>query len=103
MNIYNNVALDNFIIDLIRILILLAAFRNRINFKLTSNRIKLYDYFLKFPVIMFDQNHIELNSKMNLEEFYAFFHWKPDIIKYRKTINHLIARDLIKRKIKKKE
>jgi len=99
LNIFGNVNFDQFIIDSIRILILVSAFGNKKNssLKLTENKIKLYDYYLKFPATMLDNETVKAKLRNNFDEYYSFFHWKPDIIRYRKVIFYLVAKDLIRR------
>lgn len=95
MSVINNISLDDFVIDAIRVLILIAAFKDKEGFKLTDSKIKLYDYYLKFPVTMLGSEELKVNLRQNFDEYYAFFHWKPDLIRYRKTIDFLLAKDLI--------
>lgn len=100
MSVLNEVSLDDFVIDSIRVLILILAFKDKKNYKLTDNKIKLYDYYLKFPVTMLGDEELKANVRQNFDEYYAFFHWKPDLIRYRKTIDFLLAKDLITIEIK---
>lgn len=103
MNILNVVDMDHFIIDSIRILILISAFENKKSksFKLTENKIKLYDYYLRFPSTMLEDKPAKVRFKNNFDEYYSFFHWKPDVIRYRKVINYLTAKDLIRLEFEK--
>ncbi|KLU65772.1 hypothetical protein DEAC_c24020 [Desulfosporosinus acididurans] len=100
MSIFYNVSLDTFIIDSIRILVLILAFEDKHGFKLTDNKIKLYDYYLKFPATMLSGEDLNSIVRQNFDEYYAFFHWKPDLIQYRKVINYLVSKDLIAVEIK---
>lgn len=95
----NNVSFSDYINDSIRILLIVNAFNDKKSFKLTDNKIKLYDYYLKFPKTMFKDIDIENKFKNNLDEYYAFFHWQPDVIRYRRNINFLIAKNLINKDI----
>lgn len=98
MIITNNVSFDDFINDVIRILILINSFEHKKSFKLTEQKIKLYDYYLKFPITML--NEVEMQKvNNNFDEYYAFFHWKPEVVRYRKTINCLMAKQLIVREL----
>ena len=103
MSVINEISLDDFVIDSIRILILILAFEDKKNFKLTDNKIKLYDYYLKFPVTMLGDEELKAKLRQNFDEYYAFFHWKPDLIRYRKTIDFLLAKDLISIEIKEED
>ena len=38
----------------------------------------------------------EYGVELNVDEYYSFFHWQPDIIKYRQIINYLIAKGFVK-------
>lgn len=90
---------SDYINDAIRILILLNTLKDRKSVKVTENRIKLFDYFLKFPSTMFEDELPEHIVKWNFDEYYSFFHWQPDLIRYRQTLNFLQAKGLIERKI----
>lgn len=90
----------DYINDSVRLLIILeTANRLKPTHKITESRIKLYDYYLKFPHTMFDDDLIRDETKANFDEYYAFFHWKPDIVRYRSNLNYLIARGLIEKKL----
>lgn len=91
----SNVSFSDYINDSIRILLIADAFKEKKSFKLSDTKIKLYDYYLKFPKTMFEKDDIEEGYKNNLDEYYAFFHWQPDIIRYRRNINFLIAKGLL--------
>lgn len=39
----------------------------------------------------------ELNMKWNFDEYYAFFHWQPDLIRYRQSLNFLISKGFIEK------
>lgn len=91
----NNVSFSDYINDCIRILLIINAFKVKKSFKLTDYKIKLYDYYLKFPKTMFKDIELTNEIKNNLDEYYAFFHWQPDAIRYRRSINLLIAKGLI--------
>lgn len=84
-----------YINDAVRILILLDAVKERKSVKMTDSKIKLYDYYLKFPCTMLGDDIQDLNIQWNFDEYYAFFHWQPDLIRYRQSLNYLIAKGLI--------
>jgi hypothetical protein len=87
----------DYINDSIRILIIANAVKDKKKLKLTENKIKLYDYYLKFPKTMFENTTHENEFMDNFDEYYAFFHWQPDLIKYRQVINYLIGKGFIER------
>ena len=96
----NPISFSDNINDLVRLLIILdTSNRLKPKYRITENRIKLYDYYLKFPHTMFDDVFVREDSKYNFDEYYAFFHWKPDVIKYRNNINYLIAKGLIEKRL----
>lgn len=88
----------DYINDSVRILILLNAAKSRKSLVMTERKIMLFDYYLKFPHTMlsdFTDTSCDLQS---LDEYYAFFHWQPDIIRYRRSINYLIAKGFVEKK-----
>jgi hypothetical protein len=97
----NAINFVDFINDSVRILILLDTANSlKPNLHMTENRIKLYDYYLKFPrTMMCDDVDIE-EAKENFDEYYAFFHRQPDIARYRISLNFLISKGLIQKDIK---
>ncbi len=88
---------SDYINDAVRILVLLDAGKDRKSLKMTENRIKLFDYFLKFPCTMLGDDIQKLDAKWNFDEYYAFFHWQPDLIRYRQSLNFLIAKGFIEK------
>lgn len=36
-------------------------------------------------------------QRWNFDEYYAFFHWQPDLIRYRQSLNYLQAKGLIEK------
>lgn len=86
---------SDYINDSVRILVLLETVKKRKSLKMTENKIKLYDYFLKFPCTMLGEDIPELNMRWNFDEYYAFFHWQPDLIRYRQILNFLIAKGFV--------
>lgn len=91
----NNISFTEYINDSIRILIIANTVKDRKSLKLTESKIKLYDYYLKFPKTMFANNNFDVDFKDNFDEYYAFFHWQPDLIRYRRNIDYLIAKGFI--------
>lgn len=96
----NTVSFVDYINDSVRLLIILET-SNRLKptHRITESRIKLYDYYLKFPHTMFDDDLIRDETKANFDEYYAFFHWKPDVVRYRSNLNYLIAKGLIEKRL----
>ncbi|MEG1567722.1 MAG: hypothetical protein RR347_08565 [Anaerovoracaceae bacterium] len=91
---------DEYINDAVRILIIANAVANaKKSIKLTEYRIRLYDYYLRFPHTMFNGIATGEELRVNFDEYYAFFHWKPDLIKYRRSINLLVAKGLLLKKL----
>ena len=82
----------DYINDAVRILILLNAAKSRKSLVMTERKIMLFDYYLKFPHTMLSDLAEMLCDLQTLDEYYAFFHWQPDIIRYRRSINYLIAK-----------
>ena len=91
-----NTIFSDYITDCVRILVLISAVRKHKSIKLTENKIKLYDYYYKFPYTMLGEKVKCIDIDMNVEEYYSFFHWQPDVIKYRQMINYLIAKGFVK-------
>ncbi|MDR1410418.1 MAG: hypothetical protein LBJ12_09235 [Oscillospiraceae bacterium] len=91
---------SEYIDDAVRLLIIIEAL-NRIKptQKVTETRIKLFDYYLKFPHTMFDESIAVDGIKSNFDEYYAFFHWKPDVVKYRGSLNFLIAKGFVEKRL----
>ena len=78
---------SDYINDSVRILIILGAVKDKKASDMTEQRIMLYDYYLKFPLTMMDSFDGSLIELQTLDEYYSFFHWQPDIIRYRQSIN----------------
>lgn len=96
----STVSFVDYINDSVRLLVILeTANRLKPAHRITESRIKLYDYYLKFPHTMFDDELVRDESKKNFDEYYAFFHWKPDVVRYRSNLNYLIAKGLIEKKL----
>ena len=89
---------SDYINDSVRILIILGAVKDKKASDMTEQRIMLYDYYLKFPHTMMDSFDGSLIELQTLDEYYSFFHWQPDIIRYRQSINYLISKGFIEKK-----
>lgn len=87
----------DYINDAVRILILLNAAKNRKSLVMTERKIMLFDYYLKFPHTMLSDLADMPCDLQTLDEYYAFFHWQPDIIRYRRSINYLIAKGFLEK------
>jgi hypothetical protein len=93
----------DYINDAVRILILLNAAKSRKSLVMTERKIMLFDYYLKFPHTMLsDLTDISCDLQ-TLDEYYAFFHWQPDIIRYRRSINYLIAKGFVEKGLDKNQ
>lgn len=93
----------DYINDAVRILILLNAAKNRKSLVMTERKIMLFDYYLKFPHTMLSDLTDMSCDLQTLDEYYAFFHWQPDIIRYRRSINYLIAKGFVEKKLDKNQ
>ncbi|MTI47848.1 MAG: hypothetical protein FH761_08405 [Firmicutes bacterium] len=93
----NNVN-TNLIMDAIRLLILITKFEYRKSFKLSIDKVMLYDFIMKFPTTLEDDNGKE-NKEVDFREYYSYYHWKPNQGEYIKTLNYLISKNLVSRKI----
>ena len=85
---------SDYVNDAVRVLVLLNAVKDRKSIKATENKIKLFDYYLKFPCTMLS-NDFQITQQWNFDEYYAFFHWKPNLVRYRQSLNYLRAKGLI--------
>lgn len=88
--------------DSIRILILISKFEVKKTFKLTVDKIMLYDYYMKFPNTMIDTNSLNVDMKYDFYEYYSFYHWKPIMGEYNKILKYLISKGFIERNFDKK-
>jgi DNA-binding PadR family transcriptional regulator len=96
---YNGLDFSDFLNDAIRILIIASAVKDTKSINLSDQKIKLCDYYLKFPYTMFGAEIKEDAFKANFDEFYAFFHWKPEAARYQWVLNYLIAKGLLIKKL----
>ena len=90
-----NVNFSDYMTDCVRILILISSAKKHKFIKLTENRIRLYDYYFRFPFTMIENEAKEVGLEMNVDEYYAFFHWQPDVIRYRQILNYLVAKGFV--------
>lgn len=93
----------DYINDSVRILILLNAAKGRKSLIMTERKLMLFDYYLKFPHTMLEDFVDESGDLQTLDEYYAFFHWQPDIIRYRRSVNYLIAKGFAEKNIDKNQ
>lgn len=93
----------DYINDSVRILILLSGAKNRKSLVMTERKIMLFDYYLKFPHTMLSDLTDMSCDLQTLDEYYAFFHWQPDIIRYRRSINYLIAKGFVEKSFDKNQ
>ncbi|WP_082848453.1 ABC-three component system middle component 2 [Clostridium ljungdahlii] len=98
----NNSLISNIIMDSIRILILISKFEVKKTFKLTMDKIMLYDYYMKFPNTMINTNNLNVNIKYDFYEYYSFYHWKPIVSEYNKVLRYLISKGFIECNFDKK-
>jgi hypothetical protein len=93
----------DYINDAVRILILLNAAKSRKSLVMTERKIMLFDYYLKFPHTMLSDLADMSCDLQTLDEYYAFFHWQPDVIRYRRSINYLIAKGFVEKRLYKNQ
>lgn len=93
----------DYINDAVRILILLNAAKSRKSLVMTERKIMLFDYYLKFPHTMLSDLTDMSCDLQTLDEYYAFFHWQPDVIRYRRSINYLIAKGFVEKRLDKNQ
>jgi hypothetical protein len=93
---------SDFVQSTLRILIVLAKFEKKKSFKMTLDKIMLFDFYMKFPRVMLPREE-ESSTGYSFEDHYSFYHWKPDRQKYHGFINYLLAKKLINRTIKSNE
>lgn len=88
-----------YINDIVRVLIVFYVSDDYKSVNLTERKIELYDFFLKFPKTMALSEVQDQETDVNFEEYYSFFHWQPDIIRYRQAINYLISKGFAEKEI----
>lgn len=84
-----------YINDSLRILVLLKNAQSKKSLKLNEHKIKQFDYYLKFPYTMIGTDAEKFGFEESINEYYSFFHWQPDLIKYRQVFNYLLAKNFI--------
>lgn len=96
------ISFTDFVNDSVRILILLNATKVQNSSCMTDRRIMLFDYYIKFPNTMLSDIEQSSHELQTLDEYYAFFHWQPDIIRYRQSLNYLMAKGFIEKSVENK-
>lgn len=89
------------ILHVSRILVLLSFFSNQKSVKTTLDKIMLFDFYMKYPSIMIDDE--ELIQAFSYYDYYAYYHWKPDREEYQQYLRYLIAKRLVAREISSNE
>ncbi|QEK12337.1 hypothetical protein FQB35_08080 [Crassaminicella thermophila] len=95
----NRTIVSNLVMDSIRVLIVISKFKYRKTFKLTIDKIMLYDFIMKFPNTILENNNIETLQDIDFFEYYSYYHWKPNQSEYLKILNYLISKRLIVRRL----
>ena len=95
MRISEYISLDEYINDSFRILLLIGKTSERKSNVMDLARIIVLDYYLKFPNSMISDSIDNMAFEANFDEFYSFFHWKPDWDKYTKCISFLVSKGLL--------
>ncbi len=89
------------ILHVSRILVLLSNFSNQKSVRTTLDKIMLFDFYMKYPSIMIDDE--ELIKAFSYYDYYSYYHWKPDREEYQQYLRYLIAKRLISRDISSNE
>ena len=90
---------SDYLNDIIRVLIILYVSKDYKSIRLTERKIELYDFFRRFPKTMTLSEDHSQEEDVSFEEYYSFFHWQPDIIRYRQATNYLIAKGFVEKEI----
>lgn len=90
---------SDYLNDIIRGLIILYVSKDYKSISLTERKLELYDFFLRFPKTMTLSEEQSQEEDVSFEEYYSFFHWQPDIIRYRQATNYLIAKGFAEKEI----
>ena len=88
--IIKNIDYFDFNLTLIRVLKLVGIFENKEKYKLTFKKIVLFDYYLRFPFMNYNEQ-----KKQNYDEKYAFFFWKPNYLLYEAVLSVLVSKEFI--------
>jgi hypothetical protein len=83
----------------LRLLILISKFEKRKSFRLNIEKIMLYDFYMKFPKTMINDEDLIGSFSETFLESYSYFHWKPNRERYRQFLNFLLSKDIIAREI----
>lgn len=94
-----NILHSDLILNSARILVLLSKFRKIKTSKMNMDKIMLLDFYMKFPRTMIEENTL----KYDFDDFYSFYHWKPDRDQYNLILNYLLSKRLIEKRIMKKD
>ncbi|MEK4476308.1 ABC-three component system middle component 2 [Paenibacillus sp. FSL R7-0048] len=89
------------ILNVTRILVLLSNFNNQKTIKTTLDKIMLFDFYMKYPRVMIDDEKSE--EKISYYDYYSYYHWKPDRAEYHMYLRYLMAKRLITRNIASNE
>jgi hypothetical protein len=89
-----NLVNSDLILNSTRVLILISKFESRKSFKLNANKIMLYDFYMKFPQTMLPKEY-KVSTGEDFNEFYSFFHSRPDREEYRLYIRYLLSKKLV--------
>ncbi|MBN8211090.1 hypothetical protein JI666_20350 [Bacillus sp. NTK071] len=91
-----NLVNSDLILNSTRVLILISKFESRKAFKLNATKIMLYDFYMKFPQTMLPKE-IDISTEEDFNEFYSFFHSRPDREEYQLYIRYLLGKRLVDR------
>ncbi len=81
---------SDFYLTMIHVLKIVAIFKAKEKFLLTSKRIVMFDFYMRFP-FMTDEER----DKQNFDEKYAFYFWKPNYSLYEAVLAILISKEFI--------
>ncbi|MEP3569749.1 MAG: ABC-three component system middle component 2, partial [Flavobacteriaceae bacterium] len=73
------------------------AFKKNRTYQMTFDRVILFDFYMRFPQTMIRED--DDASGFDFEELYSFFHAHPDRENYQKSLNFLLAKELISKEI----
>ncbi|MFQ3546590.1 hypothetical protein Q7A53_21110 [Halobacillus rhizosphaerae] len=91
-----NLVNSDLILNSSRVLILISKFESKKKFKLNTNKIMLFDFYMKFPNTMLPNEDHSLN-KEDFNEYYSYFHWQPNFEEYQLYIRFLLSKNLVER------
>lgn len=90
MEIIEKIEFSDFYLTLIRVLKIIDTFKVKEKFMLTSKKIVMFDFYMRFP-FMTDEER----DKQNFDEKYAFYFWKPNYSLYESVLAILISKEFI--------